>query len=261
MIDSHCHLNFDSFADDRSLVLERALDAGVEAIINPAVDLESCEEALDLARRWPQMFAAVGVHPNSCSDFGPETLRSLRVLSRQAGVVAIGEIGLDYFRDYCPPAQQQQALRLQLQLAAECALPVIIHNRDASADLLPLLEEHASALTPAQRAHVGVLHSFSGSMNIAKQALKLGFYIGFTGPLTFRKADALRLIAGAIPLDRLLVETDAPFLSPAPFRGKRNEPSRLPHIVDRLAALHGIPVAEMARITSDNARQLFSLPA
>lgn len=261
MIDSHCHLNFDSFSDDRTQVLERALDAGVEAIINPAVDLNSCAEALELARRWPQMYAAVGVHPNSCNDFGPETLHALRDLSRKPGVVAIGEIGLDYYRDYCPPARQQQALRLQLQLAAECALPVIIHNREASADLLPLLEEHVSVLPPAHRARAGVLHSFSASTDIAKQALKLGFYLGFTGPLTFRKAEGLRLVASAVPLDRLLVETDAPFLSPAPFRGKRNEPSRLPHIVDRLAALHSIPATEMARITSDNARRLFRLPA
>ena len=260
MIDSHCHLNFDRFDEDRAQVLDRATRAGVTAIINPAVDLNSCEEALALARRWPQVYAAVGVHPNSCGDFGPEFLRALRALSTRPGVVAIGEIGLDYYRERCPLAQQQRALRQQLQLAAECALPVIIHNREASADLMPILESHAWTLPPEQSEHIGVLHSFSASAEVAGQALALGFYLGFTGPLTFRKAEELRSVAREVPLERLLVETDAPFLSPEPFRGRRNEPARLPHIVEQLAVLHDASPEAMARITSENARRLFRLP-
>ena len=260
MIDSHCHLNFDCFDEDRAQVLERATRAGITAIVNPAVDLNSSEEAIALARRWPQVYAAVGVHPNSCGDFGPESLSALRALSKQPGVVAIGEIGLDYYRERCSPAQQQRALRLQLQLSAECALPVIIHNREASADLLQILEAHARTLPPKQSERIGVLHSFSASAAVASQALALGFYLGFTGPLTFRKAEALRNVAREVPLERLLVETDAPFLSPEPFRGRLNEPARLPHIVAQLAALHDVSPELMTRITSDNARRLFQLP-
>ena len=261
MIDSHCHLNFDRFADDRAKVLQRAARAGVHAFIVPAVDLASCDEVLALARRHPNIHAAVGVHPNSCAHFGPESLRQLARLSHSPAVVAIGEIGLDYYREFCPPEQQRHALRHQLSLAAERSLPVIIHNRDAAADLLPLLTAHARAVPPALTGRVGVLHSFSASAAVAAQALELGYFLGFTGPLTFRKADALRQLAGNIPLDRLLVETDAPFLAPETLRGKRNEPAFLPHIVARLAALHGLSAPEMARVTADNARRLFQLPA
>ena len=260
MIDSHCHLNFNSFDEDRAQVLERATGAGVYAIINPAVDLNSCEEVLALARRWPQVYAAVGVHPNSCGDFGPESLSALRALSKRSGVVAIGEIGLDYYRERCSPGQQHRALRQQLQLAAECDLPVIIHNREASADLLPILEAQAGALPAEQAERIGVLHSFSASAEVARKALALGFYLGFTGPITFRKAEALRNVAREVPLERLLVETDAPFLSPEPFRGRRNEPARLPHIIEQLAALHGVSPEVMRRITSENTRRLFRLP-
>ena len=260
MIDSHCHLNFDSFDEDRAQVLERATGAGVSAIINPAVDLNSCEEVLTLARLWPQVYAAVGIHPNSCGDFGRESLRALCALSKRCGVVAIGEIGLDYYRERCSPEQQQRALRQQLQLATECDLPVIIHNREASTDLLPILEAHAGALPPEQTERIGVLHSFSASAEVARHALALGFYLGFTGPLTFRKAELLRKVAREAPLDRLMVETDAPFLSPEPFRGRRNEPARLPHIVEKLAALHNVSPEAMGRITSANTRRLFRLP-
>jgi len=259
MIDSHCHLDFRHFDEDREAVLARASRAGVTAIIVPAVDLRSCETALALARRRPQVYAAVGVHPNSCAEFGPETLPALSALCRRPGVVAIGEIGLDYYRERCPPAQQKRALRQQLQLARDCALPVIIHNRDADADLLPLLAAHARALPPALAGRSGVLHSFSASSEVARQALELGFYLGFTGPLTFRKAEGLRAVAREVPAERLLVETDAPWLSPVPFRGKRNEPAYLPYIVRQLAELRGVSAAEMARVTSDNARRLFRL--
>ena len=260
MIDSHCHLNFDRFDKDREQALERASIAGVTAIINPAVDVNSCEEALALSQHWPQVYAAVGVHPNSCGDFGPESLCALRALGKRCGVVAIGEIGLDYYRERCSPALQQRALRLQLQLAAECDLPVIIHNREASADLLPILNEHVRSLPPEQLERIGVLHSFSASAEVARQALALGFYLGFTGPITFRKAEALRNVAREVPLERLLVETDAPFLSPEPFRGRRNEPAWLPYIVEQLAALHDVSPEVMSRITSENARRLFRLP-
>ena len=260
MIDSHCHLDFDHFSVDREAAMERAQAAGVTAIINPAVDLRSCEAALALNRRWPQVHVAVGVHPNSCRDFNDQSLQQLRELARQPGVVAIGEIGLDFYRDRCPRQDQLHALRQQLKLAAELALPVIIHNRDASDELLPELVRHARSLPASMREQVGVLHSFSASAGVARQALDPGYYIGFTGPLTFRKAEALRAVARDLPPERLLVETDAPFLSPVPYRGKRNEPAYLPYVVDVLAGLHGMTSAAMARVTSANTRRLFRFP-
>ncbi len=260
MIDSHCHLDFDHFSADREAVMERAQEAGVTAIINPAVDLRSCEAVLALNRRWPQVHVAVGVHPNSCQDFNDQTLKRLSEPAQQPGVVAIGEIGLDFYRERCPRQDQMVALRQQLKLAAELALPVIIHNRDASDELLPELARHSRSLPASMGEHVGVLHSFSASAEVARQALDLGFYIGFTGPLTFRKAEGLRAVARDVPPERLLVETDAPFLSPVPHRGKRNEPAYLPYIVDVLAGLHGMTSAAMAQVTSENTRRLFRLP-
>ncbi len=260
MIDSHCHLDFDSFAEDREQVLERAQLAGVTSIVNPSVDLESCRNALSLHRRWPQIHVAIGIHPNSSQDFDDSSLQQLRELACQPGVVAVGEIGLDYFRDRCAPDKQRRALRSQLRLAAECALPVIIHNREAADDLLPILADHVRTLPPAQRERPGVLHSFSASAEVAWQALDLGYYLGFTGPVTFRKAEELRNIARQVPPDRLLVETDAPFLAPTPRRGKRNEPAWLPYIVDRIAGLHGMSREKMAQISAENAARLFNLP-
>ncbi len=260
MIDTHCHLDFDSFAEDLEQVLERAQLVGVTSFVNPSVDLESCKNALSLYRRWPQVHVAIGIHPNSCQDFDDSSLERLRELACQPGIVAIGEIGLDYYRNRCPPETQRRALRSQLRLAAECALPVIIHNREAAEDLLPILAEHARSLSPAMRERPGVLHSFSASAEVAWQALKLGYFLGFTGPVTFRKAGELRGIARQVPPDRLLVETDAPFLAPTPRRGKRNEPAWLPYIVDRLAGLHAVSTEKMAQLTADNAGMLFNLP-
>ncbi len=260
MIDTHCHLDFDSFNEDREQVFERARLAGVKSIIIPAVDLKSCEAALSMHLRWPQVNVAVGIHPNSCQDFDDACVEALRELAGQPGVVAVGEIGLDYYRDRCPPDVQRPALRSQLRLAAECNLPVIIHNREAAADLLPLLTHHARSLSPTMRDRVGVLHSFSATWDVARQALGHGYYLGFTGPVTFPRAEELRSIARQVPLERLLVETDAPFLAPAPKRGRRNEPSWLPYIVNRLADLHDLSSEKMAQITEENARRLFNLP-
>ena len=259
MIDSHCHLNFDRFADDRARVLQRAARAGVHAFIVPAVDLASCDEVLALARRHPNIHAAVGVHPNSCAHFGPESLRKLARLSHSPAVVAIGEIGLDYYREFCPPDQQRHALRHQLSLAAERSLPVIIHNRDAAADLLPLLTAHARAVPPALTGRVGVLHSFSASAAVAAQAPPNSATSSASpAPSPSARPTHCASSPAISPLDRLLVETDAPFLAPEPLRGKRNEPAFLPHIVARLAALHDLSAPEMARVTADNAAASFN---
>jgi TatD DNase family protein len=260
VIDTHCHIDFDGYDADRDAVIQRAADAGVTTIVNPAVDVASSEAIGTLAQLYPGLYAAVGVHPNSTADLPDGWLESLRALGHRPKVVAVGEIGLDYYRDYSPKTAQQPAFEAQLALAAELALPVIIHNRDAHDDIMPILERWAASLPPEQAERPGVLHSFSAPPSIAERALAAGFYIGFTGPLTFKNANELRRIAATVPLDRLVVETDGPYLTPTPHRGKRNEPAYIPLIVERLASLHRITPDEMAQATTRNARRLFALP-
>ena len=259
-VDTHCHLNFDAYEDDRAAVIARAVAAGVTRIINPGIDHPTSLEALQLSEQYPALWAAVGVHPNSTADFTAADSAWIESLLAHPRVVAVGEIGLDYYWDKSPKAQQIAAFEAQLEIAARHARPVIIHNRDASEDTLSILERWAATLPPAQRDRAGVLHSFSADAHIAERALGAGFYLGFTGPVTFAKANALRAIAAAAPLDRVLVETDGPFLSPHPHRGKRNEPAYIPLIAARLAEIHGISTAELARITTENAARLFDLP-
>lgn len=256
LVDTHCHLGFDSFTGDIEAVVERAAAAGVRRMIVPAIDLADARHVLALAERYGGIFAAVGVHPNSTALWQDDWLDELRRLAGHEKVVAIGEIGLDYHWDDAPPAIQQRALTLQLALAAELDLPVIIHNRDAAADVLRLLT--SSPL--AGRPQPGVLHSFSANWATAEVALAHGYYLGFTGPITFKKADELREIAFRAPLDRLLIETDAPFLTPHPFRGRRNEPAYVRYVAEKMAEIRGMPLAGFARVTTTNAERLFNLP-
>ncbi len=259
LIDTHCHLNFERYNEDRPQVIQRAVDAGVTRMIVPAIDVSSSYEALQLATTYQGIFAAVGIHPNSSADFQAEILGPIEALAQEGEVVAIGEIGLDYYWDKSPKHKQRWALESQLELAAKLELPVIIHNREASEDVIDILEAWANTLPENLQGRAGVLHSFSASMAIAQRALAAGFYLGFTGPITFKKADELREIASQIPLDRILVETDGPFLTPHPYRGKRNEPAYIPYIVEQLAQLHGVSPDEMGQITTRNAERLFKL--
>jgi TatD DNase family protein len=260
LIDTHCHINFESYDEDRDAVIQRANDAGVTRIINPAIDLETSLAGIQLAEQYAGMYAAVGVHPNSTANWQAGIVTELREHAiSHPKVIAIGEIGLDYYWDKSPKTAQAQAFEAQLALAAELELPVIIHNREASEDLLPILEVWAADLPPALQSRPGVLHSFSAAPEFAERALASGFYLGFTGPITFKKAEGLRQVAANVPLDRILVETDGPFLTPHPYRGKRNEPAYIPYMVDRLAALHNISVEAMSKATTDNAVRLFQL--
>jgi TatD DNase family protein len=257
LIDTHCHLDFDSFDADRDEVLARALAAGVMAIVVPALDLGNLDAVLALADSHSAVFAAVGVHPNSTADWSDDWLDTLRAAARHPKVVAIGEIGLDYHWDKSPAAVQRRALEGQLSLAAELDLPVIIHNREATADVLDALGN--SALTGRERA--GVLHSFSADWAAAEIALGLGFHVGITGPVTFKKAEELQQIARRLPLDRLLIETDAPFLTPHPHRGQRNEPGYVRYVAEAIAALRDVPPESIAQQTTTNAERLFRLPS
>ncbi len=257
LIDTHCHLDFESFQDDVDAVVTRAAVAGVTTIVVPALDLANAPAVLALAERFPGVYAAIGVHPNSAAGWRDAWIDDLRALAEHEKVVAIGEIGLDYYWDKTPPATQHRALAAQLDLAAELGLPVIIHNREASADVLALLRAAQRRRPGADNAPPGVLHSFSADDATADAALELGYTLGFTGPLTFKKADDLRAIAARVPLERIVIETDAPFLSPEPHRGRRNEPAYVRLVAERLAGVRGLSLAEVATATTANALRLF----
>lgn len=260
LIDSHCHLNFGAFDADREEVVARARAGGVRRLLLPAVDLAASHECAALAARFEGVFAAAGIHPNSTASATADDFAELDSLLGSGAFVAVGEIGLDYHWDTSPREAQFRALHAQLDLAAKYQLPVIIHNRESSDDLMAVLEQWAAGLSGALSSRPGVLHSFSAPPDIAERALAAGFYLGFTGPLTYKNADELRSIAAAAPLDRILIETDSPYLTPTPYRGKRNEPAYVRLVAERLAALRGLDLAEVAAATTANAERLFQLP-
>jgi len=252
LVDSHCHLQADRFDDDVDEVIAAAREAGVERILVPGWNAWSCAAALQLTERQPWLDAAVGVHPHDATDLTPEALDSLRALATQPGVVAIGEIGLDYYRDLSPRETQRQALMTQCGLASELDLPVVLHNRDSHADLIELLRAHDGGLR-------GVFHCFIGDQAMARDALDLGFYLSFAGPLTYPQNETLREVAAWAPEDRILVETDSPYLTPPPYRGKRNEPKHVAIVAQRLAELRNVSFERIAEMTTQNAETLFRL--
>jgi TatD DNase family protein len=250
--DTHCHLDVHEFDVDRVAIFERAKAAHVTRFLNPAYDIESSHRAYELAQRHDQVVAAVGIHPDNLADFSDASLAALRTLAKQAKVVAIGEIGLDYHWNTFPPDVQRAGFLQQLQLAESVNLPVIIHCRDAYEDMLDIL---ASA-----HPKVGVLlHAFAGSAAQAQRALELGCMFGIGGPVTYKNANELRRAVAQMPLDHLVLETDAPYLPPHPHRGKRNEPAYLPLTAHRVAALHGVSLEEIARATTANGMRFFGL--
>ncbi len=256
MIDSHCHLDFPQFDEDRDKVLSRAVDAGVTALVNPGTDLESSRRAVALAERYDNVYAAVGVHPHDASTLDHQTLTEWRQLAAHPKVVAVGEIGLDYYRDLSPRAEQRSAFEAQLSLAADLDLPVIIHQRESGADVIAALRDWAEG------GHSGcVLHAFSGDQAMADEAVSLGFYIGVGGPLTFKNARRLPDIVPHLPLSCLLVETDAPYLAPHPYRGRRNEPAYMVLVAERLAQLCGLSLDELSKQVTENTLRLFRLPS
>ncbi len=233
-------------------MLDRARAAGVARLMIPGLDLESSRQAVVLADRFAEVYAAVGFHPHEAARLGEPELEELRSLAQHPKVKAIGEIGLDYYRNLSPPEAQRRAFRRQLDLAAELALPVIIHSREAHADVLATLREWA--LTPGAR---GVLHSYSGDRTQLPEVFQLGFYIGLTGPITFPKAAELRAVAQAAPLEKILLETDAPYLTPAPHRGRRNEPAYVKLTAEKVAEVRGLSYEIVTAQTGANAAHLF----
>lgn len=262
LIDTHCHLDFGAFESDRQAVVRRAEQANVIAIINPGIDLQTSRQAIQLAQQYPLVYAAVGVHPNEASQWQPQTLDELRQLCSRPKVVAIGEIGLDYYRDRTPRAEQIRIFEAQLDLAAELQLPVIIHNRDASQDVMDILTgwvHHLSSRKAVLADRPGVLHSFSAEPAVAEKAVLLNFKIGITGPITYPNAKRLQALVASLSLRHLLIETDAPFLSPQPQRGKRNEPGFVRFTAEKIAELHRLDLSTVAAETSRNAQCLFKI--
>jgi len=256
LVDTHCHLDFDAFDSDRLDVIQRAQQAGLTRIVNPGIDIENCQAILSLCETNTILYAAVGIHPNSALTWGPETLTQLRKLAQHPKVVAMGEIGLDFYRDRASKEMQLSVFREQLALAGEFGLPVIVHSRQAEAETLDILTEWAAQEGNRSRPP-GVLHSFGGDELIARRAIHENFLIGITGPVTFRNADNLQHMVASLPLTSLLVETDAPFLAPHPHRGKRNEPAYVRLVADKIAELKNIPVERVLDITTENAERLF----
>jgi len=260
LTDTHCHLDFTLFNNDRETAVSRARDAGVIRILNPGIDVESSRAAVEIAETTPEVFAACGVHPNDALTWKADTLDELRKLAGHEKIVAIGEIGLDYYRDRTPEDVQKLVFRSQLTLAAELGLPVIIHNRQASEDIMDMLavwhQELIASGSPLVQSP-GVLHSFSADIITARRALELNFFIGITGPITFRNADDLRQIIRSIPLSSLLIETDSPFLTPHPHRGERNEPAFVRWVAEKISEVHNLPIQVVAEKTTSNSNLLF----
>ena len=250
VIDSHSHLEVKGFDRDRDAVVARALQAGVMAIVTVGTNLRDCRKAIALTRQYPSVYAAIGIHPHDSKDIGVETYDALRELAGQDKVVAYGEIGLDFYHDHSPRQVQIRRFGEQLELAREIDLPIVIHDRDAHRQTLEMLSGW-------QRG--GVIHCFSGDYNMARICLDRGFYISIPGTVTFQKAETLQNVARRIPLERLLVETDAPFLTPDPHRGKRNEPAFVVHTAKKVAEIRGISLEEVGEVTSGNVKAVFGI--
>lgn len=252
LYDSHTHLDDSRFAEDQNLVIERALAAGVTGMINIGSDMASSQKSLELAQKYPMIYAAIGVHPHEAKSVMESDYDTLLEWAKQDKVLAIGEIGLDYYYDNSPREIQQQVFRRQLLLAKAAKLPIIVHTRDAHGDMMAALKAEGQGLT-------GIIHCYSGSLEMAKELIKKGYYLGIGGALTFKNGRKLKEIVAAVPLEALVVETDCPYLTPHPYRGQRNEPSYVNYVVDEIAAIRAIDRSEVMAVTTNNLQNLFGI--
>lgn len=251
MIDTHAHLNDSQFESDLDDVITRAGSAGVERIIVCGYDMPSSRLAVDLADKHESIFATVGIHPHDAKHFNNEAVCELTELSRNNKVIAIGEIGLDFHYDFSPRPDQFTAFEAQINLAGELSLPIVVHSRESNPEVLQVLAANIEKIDGC------VFHCFSGDEDFARDVLELGFYIGVDGPITYKSAAKLRRVVEVCPRDRLLIETDCPYLTPIPHRGKRNEPAYVRYVAEEVARIWEMSVEEAAAITSQNARMLF----
>ncbi|APZ94758.1 TatD family hydrolase [Fuerstiella marisgermanici] len=254
LIDTHCHLDAEAFHNDLDEVVQQAIDSGVEKMLTIGITVQTSEAAVALADRFPQVFAVVGIQPNYASEVQPGDWERIVELAAHPQAVGIGETGLDQYWDHAPLDVQQEYFELHLQLSRECGKPFVVHCRDAEANVLAMLKDDFK-----HGALNGVMHSFCGDANMAAECVSMGMHISFAGMVTYKKNDQLREVAKTVPLERLLVETDSPYLAPHPKRGKRNEPAWVRHTAECLAAVHGMSPAELAAQTTANAKRLFRL--
>ena len=253
LFDTHAHYDDETCDTDRDALLTALPQRGVGLILNPGCDVESSRKAVTYAAAYPHVYAAVGIHPENCGGCTAGDLAAIHALAQQPKVVAIGEIGLDYYWEENPPRDfQQQVLRQQLALARELALPVIIHDREAHADTLSIVREFPGV--------TGVFHCFSGSPEMARELLQMGWYLGFDGPVTYKNARRAPEVAAVTPPERMLIETDSPYMTPVPYRGKRNDSGYVYLVAEKLAAWKGLAPEELARITTENGKRLFRIP-
>ncbi|WP_255784618.1 TatD family hydrolase [Mediannikoviicoccus vaginalis] len=252
MIDSHAHLDEERFDEDRDELIKSLKENAISYVINPSSDMDTSRRVVELSNKYDNIFAAVGIHPHDAEGFKEEDLDELRELSKDERVVAIGEIGLDYYYDNSPRDIQKEVFRKQLELSHELDLPVIIHTRDAMGDTYDILKEFEGRVR-------GVMHCYTGSIEMAEKFMKLGFYISIAGPVTFKNAVNVREMAKQIPLERLLIETDSPYLAPVPNRGKRNDPTNVRYVADMLANLKEIQIDKIIEHSRENTVELFSL--
>ncbi len=253
LVDSHAHLFLPNFSNDLDEVLTRAKANGVKYIIVPGTDIETSKQAIELAEKYEQIYAAVGVHPHDSKEWDDSWIDEIEALASHPKVVAIGEIGLDYFYDFSPKEKQHQAFTAQLDLAIKLDLPVVIHNRDSNDDVMKYAREYAPKGLKAQ------FHCFAGSIEDAHELVELGYKISFTGNITFKKSDELREIVKSLSVENILLETDSPFLTPVPYRGKRNEPSYVKYVAKQVAELHNLRINDIERTTTYNVFRLFGV--
>lgn len=253
LFDTHAHLNADQYKEDLAEVMVRAQEAGVSNIVVVGFDRLTIKRAMELAEAHDFIYACVGWHPVDAIDMTNEDLAWIEELASHPKVVALGEMGLDYYWDKSPQEIQKEVFRKQIQLAKKVKLPIVIHNRDATADIVEILREEGASEVG------GIMHCFSGSVEIAKECLEMNFYISLGGPVTFKNAKKPKEVALEIPLARLLIETDCPYLTPHPYRGQRNEPSYVKLVAEQIAEIKGLTFEEIARATSDNAKRIFGI--
>ncbi|MBD3861530.1 TatD family hydrolase [Bacillus sp. 28A-2] len=253
LFDTHAHLNAEQYNEDLEQVIERAKSEKVERIVVVGFDRPTITRAMDLIEEYDFIYAAIGWHPVDAIDMTDDDLAWIKDLSQHEKVVAIGEMGLDYYWDKSPKDVQKEVFRRQIALAKEVNLPIVIHNRDATEDVVTILKEEGAADVG------GIMHCFTGSLEIAKACIDMNFYISFGGPVTFKNAKKPKEVVKDIPSDRLLIETDCPYLTPVPFRGKRNEPSYVKYIAEQIAELREISFEELAELTTENAKKVFRI--
>lgn len=252
-VDSHTHLFFSNFDEDRDEVIQRAHDAGVKYMLVPGTDLKTSEQAIELAEKYESIYAAVGIHPHDTKDWNDSIIPKLRDLAGHEKVVAIGEIGLDYYYDFSPKGKQIIAFQRQIDLAIDLGLPIIVHNRDSNDDIMEFARKYKESELKAQ------YHCFAGTVHNARELVEMGHFISFTGNVTFKKADSIREILAKVDSENLLLETDSPFLTPVPYRGNRNEPANIPLIAETVAKIHKLTTDDIARTTSWNTYKLFGI--